>query len=74
MPRDSVRGKVGPNSEAYWQMRTGGCYATFHARAVMDVLSEAVTAGELKDVLSQLPESYEPLFEAGSEGDMDLSS
>jgi uncharacterized protein (DUF2267 family) len=48
--------------------------ATFHARAVMDVLGEAVTAGELEDVLSQLPESYEPLFEAGSEGEMDLSS
>lgn len=48
--------------------------AGFHARVVMDVLGEAVTVGELADVLSQLPESYKPSFEASSEGGMDISS
>ena len=33
-----------------------------HARAVLGVLSEAVTAGELDDVFSQLPEEYRDLL------------
>ena len=37
--------------------------AVFHARAVMSVLTEAVTPGEIEDVKTQLPEDYERLFE-----------
>ncbi len=44
--------------------------AVHHARAVISVLSEAVTPGELQDVRAQLPSEFDPLFEAGSEGDM----
>jgi uncharacterized protein (DUF2267 family) len=42
-----------------------------HARAVMTVVQEAVSAGEVADVREQLPDDYAPLFEAGSEGEMD---
>ena len=47
--------------------------AVHHARAVMDVLKEAVTTGELDDIKAQLPDNYKPLFEAGSEGEMDVN-
>lgn len=33
-----------------------------HARAVLEVTSEAVSRGEINDVLSQLPEDYHRLF------------
>lgn len=46
--------------------------AVHHARAVIAVLQAAVTAGALEDVLAQLPDDYKPLFEAGSEGEMDI--
>lgn len=44
--------------------------AVHHARAVVSVLGDAVTEGELEHVLAQLPDEYEPLFQAGSEGGM----
>jgi uncharacterized protein (DUF2267 family) len=44
--------------------------AVHHARAVIDVLKDAVTEGEMGDVRAQLPEEYASLFEAGSEGEM----
>ena len=47
--------------------------ATHHARAVIAVLQEAVTTGEIEDIRAQLPDSYAPLFEAGSEGEMDIA-
>jgi uncharacterized protein (DUF2267 family) len=47
--------------------------AVHHVRAVMAVLQEAVTTGEMEDVRAQLPDNYEPLFEAGSEGEMDVN-
>lgn len=47
--------------------------AVHHARAVFDVLQEAVTTGEMEDVRAQLPDDYDPLFEAGSEGEMDIN-
>ena len=47
--------------------------ATHHARAVIAVLQEAVTTGEIDDIRAQLPDSYAPLFEAGSEGEMDIA-
>ena len=43
--------------------------STHHARAVIDVLTEAVSAGEITDVLDRLPADYRRLF-AGSEGKM----
>jgi uncharacterized protein (DUF2267 family) len=45
--------------------------AVYHARVVMEVLREAVTEGEIDDVRSQLPAEYAPLFETGSQGEMD---
>ncbi len=45
--------------------------AVHHARAVIATLQEAVSAGELANVRSQLPESYNPLFEAGALGEME---
>lgn len=33
-----------------------------HAEAVLATVREAVTPGELEDVLTQLPRDYEPLF------------
>lgn len=47
--------------------------AAHHARAVITVLQDAVTAGEMDDVRTQLPNTYAPLFEAGSEGEMDIN-
>lgn len=44
--------------------------AVHHARAVVSVLQEAVSRGEIEDVRSQLLDDYMPLFEAGSEGEM----
>ena len=40
--------------------------STHHARAVIDVLTEAVSPGDIDDVLERLPDDYRPLF-AGSE-------
>lgn len=40
-----------------------------HARAVMSVVSQLVTPGEMEDVIAQLPDEYLPLFTFGSEGD-----
>ena len=47
--------------------------AAHHARAVVAVLQEAITTGEMADIRAQLPDSYGPLFEAGSEGEMDVN-
>lgn len=44
--------------------------ATHHARAVISVLGEAISAGALANARAQLPDEYNPLFEAGSEGEM----
>lgn len=45
-----------------------------HARAVISVLREAVSAGEMRDVRSQLPREWAALFESGSEGRMRRTS
>jgi uncharacterized protein (DUF2267 family) len=42
--------------------------AAHHARAVVFVLGEAVSQGEVDDMRAQLPDEYDPLFESGSEG------
>ncbi len=44
--------------------------ATSHVRAVLDVLKEAVSPGELRDVLSQLPKEFAPLFQMSAVGAM----
>ena len=44
--------------------------AVFHARAVIKVLSEAVSRGELDDVLAQLPEEFDRFFRDAIEGPM----
>ncbi len=44
--------------------------AVFHARAVIEVLSEAVSQGEMDDVRAQLPTEFDRLFESGSTGHM----
>lgn len=45
--------------------------AAHHARAVLSVVQDAVSHGQIKNVRAQLPEEYDPLFESGSEGEMD---
>ncbi len=42
--------------------------AVFHARVVIEVLSEAVSKGEIDDVRAQLPTEFDELFESGSRG------
>jgi uncharacterized protein (DUF2267 family) len=37
--------------------------AALHARAVISVLKEAISPGELADMRAQLPEEFDPLFE-----------
>jgi uncharacterized protein (DUF2267 family) len=41
--------------------------ATYHARVVLEVMQEAVSPGEIEDVLCGLPVEFAPLF-AGSRG------
>lgn len=38
--------------------------STHHARAVIEVLTEAVSQGEILDVMNRLPDDYRRLFEA----------
>jgi uncharacterized protein (DUF2267 family) len=42
--------------------------AAFHARAVIEVVQEAVSPGEIDDVRAQLPKDYAPLFQSWSSG------
>ena len=44
--------------------------AVYHSRVVIEVLGEAVTAGQMNDIRSQLPSEFDRLFEAGSKGQM----
>ncbi len=37
--------------------------AAYHARVVIEVLGEAVSMGEMRDVRAQLPVEFDPLFE-----------
>jgi len=48
-------------------------FAVHHARAVIDVLQEAVSEGEIDNLRAQLPDEWDPLFEQGAEGDLDIS-
>lgn len=42
--------------------------AVFHARAVIRVLSEAVSPGEINDILAQLPPEFDRFFREAIEG------
>jgi uncharacterized protein (DUF2267 family) len=44
--------------------------AVHHARVVIEVLLEAVSGGQIADARAQFPDSFEALFEAGSQGTM----
>lgn len=44
--------------------------AVYHSRVVMEVLQEAVSPQQIEHVRGQLPDNYNPLFEAGSQGRM----
>lgn len=42
--------------------------AVYHARVVIEVLCEAVSAGEIQDVRQTLPAEFGRLFDSGSSG------
>ena len=44
--------------------------AVFHARAVIRVLSEAVSKGEINDIFAQLPPEYDRFIQEAIEGPM----
>ena len=44
--------------------------AVYHARVVMEVLGYALGRDEIERVRSQLPAEFDPLFDAGSQGEM----
>lgn len=46
--------------------------AAHHARAVIEVLGEAVSQGQLQQVRGVLPDDYAPLFDSGSRGSMEM--
>jgi uncharacterized protein (DUF2267 family) len=46
--------------------------AVYHARVVLEVLKEAVSDGEVKDIRAQLPEDWRALLDAGSQGQLHL--
>lgn len=48
--------------------------AVHHARMVVEVLSEAISPGEINDIRSQLPPEFDPLFEAGSQGQIRVNT
>jgi len=47
--------------------------AVFQSRVVIEVLGEALSVGEMDDILAQLPAEYAPLF-VGSQGNIAASS
>jgi len=42
--------------------------SVFHCRAVMSVLCDALSPGEVEKLKRELPEEYAPLLESGAEG------
>jgi uncharacterized protein (DUF2267 family) len=46
--------------------------AVYHARVVLEVLQEAVSPGIITKVRQELPAEFDPLFESGSRGQMDV--
>ncbi|BCL34563.1 DUF2267 domain-containing protein [Nostoc sp. MS1] len=48
--------------------------AVNHAHAVIEVLSEAISSGEMEDIRTQLPPEYEPLFGLARQGKMHVKT
>jgi len=48
--------------------------SVYHARAVISVLQDAVTPGEIEDARAQLGAEWDPLFDSGDEGKLRPSS
>jgi uncharacterized protein (DUF2267 family) len=48
--------------------------AVNHARAVIKVLAEAISPGEIQDIRTQLPPEFEQLFDVGSQGKMQVNT
>lgn len=48
--------------------------AVHHARAVIEVLTKAISPGEIQDIRAQLPAEFDPLFETGSQGRMRVNT
>ncbi len=46
--------------------------AVFHARAVTDVLQDAVSKREVEELKHQLPDEFQAIFESGSEGQLEF--
>jgi uncharacterized protein (DUF2267 family) len=44
--------------------------AVYHARVVIEVLGYALGQDEIERIRSQLPGEFDPLFDAGSQGEM----
>lgn len=40
----------------------------------MEVLGEAISPGEMNDIRFQLPSEFNPLFEAGSQGEIRVNA
>ncbi len=47
--------------------------AVYHTRVVMEVLSEAISQGEIDDIKAQLPAEFDAIF-AGSQGQMRVNA
>lgn len=47
--------------------------AVYHTRVVMEVLSEAISQGEINDIKAQLPPEFDAIF-AGSQGQMRVNA
>lgn len=47
---------------------------TYHTRVVMEVVRDAVTPGEWRDIEAQLPEDLRLLLASGSQGQNDISA
>lgn len=44
--------------------------AVYHTRAVLEVLREAISSGQMAHIRAQLPAEFDRLFEAGSTGNL----
>ncbi len=44
--------------------------ASFHARVVLGLLTEAIIMGEIENVRSQLPAEFHQLFDVKNEGEL----
>lgn len=82
LPPELGRYLLGPTAGMAARLQTGDIYAlvsdlegvdiptaAHHVRAVASVLREAVSPGEWRDVLAQLPPELDRLLDSGSDGE-----